>query len=59
LAALEVDHQLVLGRSLHWQIGRLFSSEDAINVTGHSSKLIDVIWPVGDQATIDDEKRKG
>jgi hypothetical protein len=32
LGGLEVDHQFVLGRRLHWQVGRLLALEDAINV---------------------------
>ena len=32
LCGLEVDHQLVLGRRLHGEIGRLLAVEDAIDV---------------------------
>ena len=32
LRGLEVDHQLVLGRLLHRQIGRLLALEDAIDI---------------------------
>src|ERR1700720_3676458 len=32
LGSLEVDHQLVLGRCLHWQVRRLLALEDAIDV---------------------------
>ena len=34
LGGLEVDHQLVLGRRLHRQVGRLLALEDAIDVAG-------------------------
>ena len=34
LGGLEIDHQLVLGRSLDRQIGRLLALEDAIDVSG-------------------------
>src|SRR5262245_42093406 len=32
LGRLNVDHKLVLGRRLHWQVGRLLAPEDAIDV---------------------------
>ena len=50
LGGLEVDHQLVLGRRLHRQIGRLLALEDAIDVAGRAPVLSSVIRPVGDQA---------
>ena len=34
LGGLEVDHQLVLGRRLHRQVGRLLALEDAVDVAG-------------------------
>src|SRR3954454_5743970 len=34
---LEVDHQLIFGRSLHRQVARFFAPEDAINVAGRAS----------------------
>src|SRR6266700_7543453 len=33
LGGFEVDHRFVLGRRLHWQVGRLLTLEDAIDVT--------------------------
>src|SRR4029450_10489195 len=33
LGGLEVEHQLVLGRRLHRQVGRLLTLEDAIDVS--------------------------
>ena len=50
LGGLEVDHQLVLGRRLHRQVGRLLALEDAIDVAGARAILIDPIGPIGDQA---------
>ena len=41
LGGLEVDHQLVLGRRLHRQVGRLLALEDAIDVAGGASELVD------------------
>jgi len=45
LGGLEVDHQLVLGRRLHPQVGRLFSLEDAVDVRGRTPELIVKICP--------------
>jgi hypothetical protein len=50
LGGLEVDYQLVLGRCLHRQVGRLLALEDAIDVASCLPVLIDLIRPVGDQA---------
>jgi hypothetical protein len=41
LRCLEVDDQLVLGRCLYRQVGRLLALEDAIDVAGHAPKLVD------------------
>ena len=56
LGGLEIDHQLVLGRRLHRQVGRLLALEDAIDVAGRAPVLVDVIRPVGDQAAGGDEE---
>ena len=50
LGGLEVDDQLVLGRRLHRQVGRLLALEDAINVAGSAAKLVAKIRPVRDQS---------
>ena len=55
LGGLEVDDQLVLGRRLHRQVGRLLALEDAIDVAGRASVLVDEIGPIGDQAAGGDE----
>jgi hypothetical protein len=47
---LEIDHQLVLRRRLHRQVGRLLALENAIDVAGRPPVWIDRIRPVGDQA---------
>ena len=59
LGGLEIDHQLVLGRRLHRQIGRLLALEDAIDVAGRAPVLIDEIRPIGDQAASGDEEAFG
>ena len=56
LGGLEIDHQLVLGRRLHRQVGRLLALEDAIDVAGRAPVLVDEIRPVGDQAAGGDEE---
>ena len=56
LGGLEVDHQLVLGRRLHRQVGRLLALEDAIDVAGRAPVLVDQIRPIGDQAAAGDEE---
>ena len=53
---LEIDHQLVLGRRLHRQVGWLLALEDAIDVAGRAPVLVDNIRPVGDQAAAGDEE---
>jgi hypothetical protein len=43
LRGLEVDDQLILGRRLHWQIGRLLAFEDAIDIDGGAPVLIEEV----------------
>jgi hypothetical protein len=50
LRCLEIDHQLILGRRLHRKVGRLLALEDAIDVAGRLTVLVDVIRPIGGQA---------
>ena len=45
LGGLEVDHQLVLGRRLHRQIGRLRALEDAVDIAGGAPVLLDKSGP--------------
>ena len=59
LGGLEVDHQLVLGRRLHRQVGRLLALEDAVDVAGGAPVLVDEIGPIGDQAAGGDEEALG
>src|SRR5262245_5790104 len=54
-SGLEVDHQLVFGRRLYRQIGRLLALQDAVDVAGGAPVLIDVIMPIGDKAAGVDE----
>ena len=59
LAVLRLIDQLVLGRRLHRQVGRLLALEDAIDVAGRAPVLVDQIRPVGDQAAAGDEEAVG
>ena len=45
LCGLEVDQQLVFGRCLNRQIGRLLALEDAIDVAGRPPARVDRIGP--------------
>src|SRR5262245_24093518 len=47
LGGFEVEHHFEFGRRLHWQVGRLFALEDAIDVAGRLPVLVDPIRPVG------------
>ena len=55
LGGLEIDDELVLGRRLHRQVGRLLALQDAIDIAGGAPVLVDEIRPVGDQAAGGDE----
>ena len=48
LGGLEIDHQFVLGRRLHWKIGRLLALEDAIDVGRRAAELVDDIMSIRD-----------
>jgi hypothetical protein len=56
LGGLEIDHQFVLGRRLHRKVGRLLALEDAIDVFGRASVLVDEIRAVAYQPTIRDQE---
>ena len=55
LGGLEIDHQFVLGRRLHRQVGRLLALEDAVDIGGRAAILVNQIGPVRDQAAGGDE----
>src|SRR6266550_7211842 len=59
LRGLEVDHQLVLGRRLHWKVGWLLALEDAIDIAGRLPVLVDEMRTIGDQAAVCDEVTVG
>ena len=60
LGGFEVDHQLVLGWRLHWQVGRLLPVEDTIDVAGGAAELVDGdVRPVGDEAAAGDVIAEG
>jgi hypothetical protein len=45
LGGLEIDHQFEFGRQLDRQIGRYLAFEDAINVTGRATVLVERATP--------------
>ena len=47
LGGLEVDQQFVLCWRLHRQIGGLLTLEDAVNIAGRSSVLVEKVRPIG------------
>src|SRR5262249_15381552 len=49
LRSLEIDHQIVLGRVLHRQVGGLLALEDAIDVAGRAAVLVEEIQPICDE----------
>src|SRR5665811_89314 len=44
--SLEIYHQFVLGRCLHWQVGRLFALQYAVGITSCASELVEEIRPI-------------
>src|SRR5262245_47470622 len=56
---LEVDHELVFGRRLHWKIGRVLALENAMDVPGRAPVLIDPIGPIGNQPAARDKDTVG
>jgi hypothetical protein len=54
-ATFELMIHFILGRRLYWQLSRVFAPEDAIDVAGRASELIDIIRPIGDQAASSNE----
>ena len=56
LGGFQIDHQLVLGRGLHWQVGGFLAFEDAIDVGCRAPVLVDKIGPEGNQAAGGDEE---
>ena len=56
LGGLEVDHQLVFGRCLHWKVSRLLAPEDAIDISCGNPKHIALLTTVGQQAAMFSEE---
>jgi hypothetical protein len=48
LVLFEVDHHLVFGGSLYWEIGWLLSFQDAVHVGGSLPILLCDVWPISD-----------
>src|SRR6201982_370163 len=43
LGSLQIDHELVLGRRLHWQVARLLALENAVDIARRAPELVDEI----------------
>jgi hypothetical protein len=52
---LEIDHELILRRCLHGQVGGLLAPQNAIDVLGGTPELVGPIGSVGGEATVDDD----
>ena len=46
LCSLEIDHQFVPGRRLHWKVTRLLALEDAIDIARRPPELVDIVRPI-------------
>src|ERR1700716_3974493 len=55
LGGFGVNHELELGRGLHWKIGWFLALEDPVDVTGRAPVLVNKIRPVGEQPAGGDE----
>ena len=58
LSGLQVDHQLVSGRSLHRQVGRLLALEDTVDLAGGAPERRNEIGAVSDQCAAVGEIRE-
>src|SRR5262245_2031354 len=56
LRRLEIDDKLVFGWRLHRQVSRFLAPQDAIDVFGRASVLVDEIRAVAYQPTIRDQE---
>src|SRR5262249_37513029 len=59
LGGLEIDYQLVLGRRLYRETGRLFTLKDTINIKSGLPCLLHQIGAVRNQPTIGDKSAPG
>src|SRR5262249_49401332 len=53
LSGIEIDRKVVLGWGLHWQVSRLLTFEDAIDVASRAPKLVAEIRPIRNQSAAD------
>src|SRR5215475_914466 len=54
LRGLEIDHQLILRRRLHRQVGGFLALEDTVDVLSRTAKLIHAVRPVAGQTAAHD-----
>src|SRR4051812_16823039 len=55
LCGLQIDYQLIFRGCLYWQIRRLLTFQDAINVGSRAPIRIDEVGTIRNQATADDK----
>ena len=48
LRGFQIDHQLELGRRLHWEVGRLLAFENAIDITRRTAVWVNCITSIRD-----------
>src|SRR5581483_1451142 len=58
LRGLQIDDEFISGWRLHWQVSRLFTPEDAIDVTRRRARQADQVRAIGNQAATGDEVTK-
>src|SRR5262252_4146565 len=46
IGGFEVDHQIVLGRRLHRQVGWVLAFEDAVDIACRASVLVEKFWSI-------------
>ncbi len=56
LGGLEVDHELILVRCLHRQVGGLLTLEDAVDISGRKAVLIDDVRAICEQTALGGEE---
>ena len=55
LSGFKIDHQLVLGRRLHRQVGGFLALEDTIDIACRLPVLVDEVSPIRNKPAVGDE----
>ncbi len=56
LCRFEIDHELELGRLLHWEIGGFGSFQDLVHVHSRTAIEVSGVRPVGHETTLIDKR---